>query len=263
MENGSSTSGSICVSAIDVGKGDCILLQAGDAAALIDTGYDKTSGNVLAFLREKGVAHLEFVIITHYDRDHIGGMRAIGETIAIDKVYLPNYSGADKHYRTLMDSLEQLGLATQSVSDELSLKLGEASLTVFPSTVRFVVDAKGDEGNDNDLSLVTTLVAGSDSYLFAGDLEEDGLAAYLNGAPGALGCFDILKMPCHGKKSSLTDEFLERVQPQIVIITDSEDDPADKKVLKLLKETGAAVYRTATSGTVRVASSGAGDYSIS
>ena len=75
-EQGASSMGKedgACVSFIDVGKGDCILLQSGQSAALIDTGYDRTSGEVISFLRKKGVGHLEFLIITHYDRDHVGG----------------------------------------------------------------------------------------------------------------------------------------------------------------------------------------------
>ena len=70
--------GCVRVSFIDVGKGDCILLQSGQSAALIDTGYDRTSNGVLSFLRGRGVDRLEFLIITHYDRDHVGGIRAIG-----------------------------------------------------------------------------------------------------------------------------------------------------------------------------------------
>lgn len=254
-----STHGNVCVSVIDVGKGDCILLEVDGRAALIDAGYDKTSGKVLAHLRGRGVSQLEFLIITHYDRDHIGGTRAIGEELGVNVVYLPAYEGADKHYTALMAAIDNLGLRTQSVAEALSLTLGGASLAIFPSGVEFVPNAKGNEGNDNDLSLVTTLTYGADSYLFTGDLEEDGLQVYLRGDHGR---FDVLKVPHHGEKSPLTDELVDDVQPRIAVITDSADDPADKKVLKLLQAGGAEVYRTGSDGTVIVESDGKGSYAV-
>ena len=248
------------VSFIDVGKGDCILLQSGQSAALIDTGYDRTSGEVLSFLRGKGIDHLEFLIITHYDRDHVGGVRAIGGAVAIDAVYLPAYVGADKNYRSLMSAIEDLGLTARRVNEVLSLELGNALLSVYPSSVAFVPDAKGDEGNDNDLSLVTSLTCNGDSFIFTGDLEEDGIGAYLDAGHGR---FDVLKVPCHGEKCPCTEEFLEDVQPRIAIITDSADDPAAKKTLKLLTERGVDVYRTSIDGTIAVQANGAGDYAVS
>lgn len=252
--------GNVRVSFIDVGKGDCILLQSGQSAALIDTGYDRTSNEVLSFLRERGVDHLELLIITHYDRDHVGGVRAIGSEIAIDMVYLPAYEGVDKNYRTLMSAIETLGLPTRRIDKTLPLQLGDAHLSINPSGVTFVPDAKGDEGNDNDLSLVTSLTCGADTFILTGDLEKDGIEAYLNVGYGR---FDVLKVPCHGEKCSCTVEFLEDVQPQIAIITDSVDDPAAKKTLKLLAEKGIDTYRTSVDGTIVVQGDGAGNYTVS
>jgi len=254
------STGDVCVSFIDVGKGDCILLQAGDSSALIDAGYEDTSVKVLSHLREHGVDHLDCLIITHYDRDHIGGVRPIGNALPIDVVYLPGYEGSDKNYRALMASVKDLGLAAKQVDEEVSLKLGEAVLDVFPSDVAYVPGTKGEEGNDNDLSLVVTLTFKNDSYFFAGDLEKEGLEAYLEHPHGR---FDVLKMPHHGQKSPLTDELLESVRPKVAVITDGSDDPASKKTLKMLDEIGADSYCTSSTGTVVVKSDGTGRYSVS
>ena len=248
------------VSFIDVGKGDCVLLQSGASAALIDAGYSDTADKVLSYLSACGVKTLDFLIITHYDKDHIGGVGAIGEELAIGTVYLPGYEGSDKHYLALMAEIERLGLSTQRVTQEFSLELGDAVIDVFPSGVTYVPGVDGDEGNDNDMSIVASLASGNDSYLFAGDLEKEGLAAYLDERHGR---FDVLKVPHHGRKCALTDEFLEDVQPKIAVITDSIDDPADKKTLKLLDEIGADIYRTSDSGTIAVQSDGTGNYSVS
>lgn len=253
-------SANICVSCIDVGKGDCILVQAGGKAVLIDTGYEKTSAKVVAYLRAAGVKRLDALVITHYDRDHVGGTRELGRTFAIDEALLPGYVGADKPYRTLTDAVLDLGLRAHPVSQVRSLKMGEAVLTVYPTSLTYVPDAKGNEGNDNDLSLVITLVLGKDSYLFAADLEDEGIDAYLEAAHGT---FDVIKMPQHGNKSGNADELLEDVRPQVALITDGADDPADKKILKLLSNAGIDTYRTSVNGTIVVRSDGTGSYDVS
>ena len=250
----------IRVAAIDVGKGDCILVQAGGSSALIDAGYGGTSDEVVSYLRNQGVGRLEFLVITHYDKDHVGGIRAIGKAFDIGMIYLPGYKGADKQYRTAMDAVDGLGVPTQSVTQEQSLKLGDASFAIVPTSLTYIPNASGGEGNDNDLSLVAALTFRNDSYLFAGDLEKEGIDAYLKGNRGR---FDVLKMPHHGEKSGGTDEFLEDVQPKIAIVTDSADDPADKKTLKLLDNCGADTYCTSACGTVVVESNGTGSYSVS
>ena len=257
-EGGSQVNG-VRVSVIDVGKGDCILLQSGSSAALIDSGYADTANKVLSYLRAQGVKNLDFIVLTHYDRDHIGGVGPIAEELPVGEVYLPGYEGSDKNYRTLMAAIERLGLSTRQVTKDLSLKLGDAKLDLFPSSVKYVPGKGGDEGNDNDMSLVASLISGNDSYLFAGDLEKEGIEAYLDKRHGH---FDVLKMPHHGQRCSLTDELLEDVQPKIAVITDSSDDPADKKTLKLLDEIGADTYSTSKSGTIVIQGDGAGNYSV-
>lgn len=248
------------VAIIDVGKGDCILVRAGGSSALIDTGYEDTSDEVVSYLRDQGVDQLDYLVITHYDKDHIGGIRAIGKAFDVDAIYLPGYRGADKQYRMAMDAVDSLGVPTQLVADEQALKLGDASFVILPSRLAYIPNADGGEGNDNDLSLVVELIYKNDSYLFAGDLEKEGIDAYLKGGGGR---FDVLKMPHHGEKSGNTDDLLADVQPKIAIVTDSAEDPADKKTLKQLKNCGADTYCTSACGTIVVESNGAGSYSVS
>jgi beta-lactamase superfamily II metal-dependent hydrolase len=251
--------GGVRVSCIDVGKGDCILVQAGQKAVLIDTGYEDTGNEVLTYLGNQGVQRLDVLILTHYDKDHIGGPRPIAGVVTVDQVLLPGYVGADKNYKTTVAAVDDLGLAVQPVTEELTIALGEARMSVYPPGVAYVSDAHGDEGNDNDASLVVALRCGNDSYLFVGDLEEEGIDAYL---AAGLGHFDVLKMPHHGEKASNIDELLDDVQPEIALITDGADDPADKKTLKALKKHDVDTYQTSVDGTIVVESDGTGSYEV-
>lgn len=247
------------MSIVDVGRGDCILIRAGTSSVLIDTGYAETSDAVVAFLRAKGVGAIDHLLITHYDRDHVGGLRAVGRAFGVAHVWLPNYVGGDKQYRSVVSAVDELGLPARAVEGRTVLPVGKATLTVHPTALAYVPDAKGDEGNDNDLSLVVELAHGKDSYLFAGDLEEDGIDAFLR---AGLGRFDVLKVPHHGERSGSTDDLIAAVSPRLAVITDGAKDPADKKTLKLLQQAGADTYRTSRQGTIVVRSDGSGTYEV-
>ena len=251
--------GNLRVSCIDVGKGDCILVQSGASSALIDTGYKKTAGEVISYLKGQGVSKIDALVLTHYDKDHVGGFREIAQAFPVDAVYIPEYEGADKNYDETIQAARDLGLPTQPVVKELGFKLDEAQLTVFPSGVAYVPDAKGDEGNDNDASLVVAMSHGKDSYLFAADLEEEGVDAYLRGNHGR---FDVLKMPHHGHKGDNTEDLLDDVRPKIALITDSFDEPVAKKTLKTLEKRDIDAYCTSYDGTIVVTSDGEGNYEV-
>ena len=249
----------LTVSYIDVGKGDCILIEADGKAVLIDTGYEDTSDDVLSYLRGQGVSQLQRIIITHYDRDHVGGLRAIAEALPVEEVCLPNYEGADKNYQTVTDAIGSLDLSAHQVTKEEVLQLGDAALTIIPTSLTYEKGQGNGEGNDNDLSLVVTLTNRDDSYLFAGDLEKKGIDAYLDGARGTFG---VLKMPHHGEWCGKTDDLVEDTSPRIAIITDGEDDPAEKKTLEHLEDARIDTYRTSTDGTIVVESHGLADYTV-
>lgn len=257
-ETSTATEGS-CVSFIDVGKGDCILIEADGKAALIDTGYKETSSKVLDYLHKRGVEQLEFIILTHYDRDHVGGLGAIAQALPTGEVCLPNYEGGDKNYDDVVSTVQRLKLNARQATEGTAYDLGEAHLSVTPTSLTYKIDKGEDEGNDNDLSLVVALAYRNDSYLFAGDLEKEGIDAYLNASQGS---FDVLKMPHHGKKNGRTDELIEDATPKVAVITDSKDDPADKKVLDLLKDAGVDSYRTSSNGTIVINGDGTSGYAI-
>ena len=247
------------VTFFDVGKGDCILLEQDGAFMMIDAGYDETSGDVIAFLEEQGATALEALIITHYDKDHVGGAAAVVNAVPVKQVYLPGYEGHSKYYTALMKALVENDLPYRQVKEDVSFALSGVSIAVYASAVEYVYDGTK-EGNDNNVSLVIAASYGQDSYLFAGDLEKAGISAYLEAGRGA---FDVVKMPHHGSKKKNTDDFIADVQPKIAVITDSAADPAEAETLELLADAGADVYRTGQLGTVVITSTGRGTYSVS
>ena len=76
---------------IDVGKGDCILIRSENHTVMIDTGYKETADDVFDFLDSSGVSEIDALILTHYDKDHIGGAKEVLSRYQVDKIYVPDY----------------------------------------------------------------------------------------------------------------------------------------------------------------------------
>ena len=257
-DTGAGEAGQLRVTFLDVGKGDCILLEKDGAFALIDAGYADSADDVTALLKERGAETLEAFIITHYDKDHVGGAAAVINAVAVRQLYLPGYEGHNKHYTALMKAVVENDQPYRQVTEDVAFTLAGVDVTVFASSVAYYYDG-AEEGNDNDVSLVVSAVYGKDSYLFAGDLEKAGISAYLAAGHGT---FDVVKMPHHGDCKKNTDDFIAAVQPRIAVITDSADEPAENETLSLLTMANAKTYRTSVNGTIAFTSAGDGTYTV-
>lgn len=73
----------LTVTFFDVGKGDCILLECDGHAAMIDAGFDNTANDILSALADKGIDTLDFLLLTHMDKDHVGGADKFLENLTI------------------------------------------------------------------------------------------------------------------------------------------------------------------------------------
>ena len=245
----------LTITAIDVGKGDCILVESGECTVMIDAGYEKTSGDVLSWLSEHGVEKLDVLIISHFDKDHVGGAADVIRNVPTERVYLPDYIGTSKKYKNMMAALEETKVPYRQVSKESGFRLGDMSWKLYPSGISF------DGDNDNDCSLAASVRCGFSSAFFAGDLEEDGIASFLEKYK-VLRSFDILKMPHHGNHEDNTEDLLALVKPKIALITDGNERRASGNTLDLLKEQNAKVYSSAENGTIIVRSQKDGEYTV-
>ena len=247
------------VTVMDVGKGDCILLSKGGSHVMIDTGYEETADKVIAAMRQNGADHLDALIITHYDKDHVGGTKAILANFPVGQIYLPGYEGEGKQYSATTYTVRQSGVQAAKVTEDISFTLSGVSYEIFATSLSFIPGEAGKEGNDNDVSLAVAVHQGEDSFLFAGDIENDGIAAFLAAGRGT---YDVVKMPHHGQNEKNSDEFIEQVKMKIAVITDSEEEPVKKKMLKMLQGIGADIYCSSANGRITITCTGDGTYDV-
>ena len=183
----------LTVTFLDVGKADCILLEAEGRAAMIDAGNQGDAEEILALLSAKGISSLDFLLLTHLDKDHIGGADALIESVPIGTIYAPDYDKGNKQYDQYIAALTAAGIEPVHPTEPVDLTLGQAQITLLPG-------AQAEYEESNDYSIFLELLYGQTSFLFAGDAEETRLAEYL--ASPDLRRYDVLKVPHHAPARS-------------------------------------------------------------
>lgn len=238
--------GALTVTVFEMGKADAILLHTENAAVLIDAGTNKGGDLLAARVLEKGVRRLDCVVLTHFDKDHVGGADKVLKALPVDRVLVPDYVSDSKQYRQYAQAASEAGVAPETVKAETAFDLDGVSYTVLPAGEPY--------SEENDLSLVVLAVHGQSRALFAGDCENPRLEALTR--RGGLQA-DLLKVPHHGDYERMLAPFLDEVMPVYAVLTDSDDEPADERVTAMLEEMGAEVFSTRDGETV-FKSAGAG-----
>ena len=233
-----------------VGKADAIVARCGGDCLVIDTGEEDDGADLVRFLRRQGAERVDVLIITHFDKDHVGGAARLLEQLEVGRILTPDYESENPACAAFFEALERCHLAPERLRESVSLSLGSAGLLVEPSAG--CVPA-GDGGQDNNLSLITTLTHGDLRLVFAGDAEKQRIREWLAG-DSAQPC-DFLKVPHHGVYGAGLRELFSQLDPAYAVICSSEKNPADEKTLALLEKQGAQVFQT-RDGDVWVASDG-------
>ncbi len=221
-----------------LGKADCSLLSFDGMNVLIDAGEEDDGDDILAELRKLKVEKLDLVILTHFDRDHIGGFPDIADSLPVENVVLPDYVRDSDYYRAMEDAIGSHGIPVQRLSADASLTLDRAGLTIWTSTKSY----DPEKGNDNQMSLVTSVSFDQVRLLFLADAEGGWLKDLCYGGY-ELGC-DVIKIPCHGKWQKNIPALLALSLPSYAIVTDSDKNPADEKTLDALNTMDIKTYRT-------------------
>lgn len=225
--------------ALNVGKGDCLLLQSGATLYLIDTAKAENWGMVSNALKQMNITRLDGVIVTHTDSDHAGGAWALAMSgIEVGGWYAPQYfSGVKekKHPLKLAAKLRNEDVTWLKAGDTLPLE--NASLTVIgPLSLN---------EKENCNSLVLLAEGGDGRMLLTGDMEFPEEEELLEA--GLIPNCQVLKIGNHGENDATSEALVRQVRPEVAVISTNTvaepDTPADR-VMSLLAGYGATVYQT-------------------
>ena len=231
---------------LDVGQADSTLITIDGYTMLIDTGNDSDGYYITEFLKAQNINKIDYLIITHFDEDHMGGAYKVLEELDIGVLYMPNNSSKTQTYQTFIDAINQNNInVDQSLvaSKDVQYSLGNSSWKVL--------NISGDTLNDS--SIVVELSYKDTKYLFMGDATtnvEDKVE---------WNEVDVLKIGHHGSDTSTSQKFLDEVKPKYAIISVGENNgyglPAEKIINRLL-ENNITIYRTDKDNTIWITSDG-------
>ena len=220
----------------DAGKADAILLTTANSAVLIDAGEKGFGKTILAYLEEKGVTHLDYLIVTHFDQDHVGGAAKVLEGVTVGTVLQSNQPKDSKEYEKYIEALNITGIVPVTVREIYEFTLDGVSYAIDPPR-----KSEYNEDKSNNSSLIVSVTNGDDSFLLTGDAQTERLAEFLDTNRKA---YDVLKLPHHGKDEPLLEPLLESVKPSYAVITSSEVEPESEEVLKVLEQAGIRLLLT-------------------
>lgn len=241
--------GDMAVHFIDVGQGLAILVQSGGENLLYDGGNRSHADEVVQYLKNQQVETINYMISSHYDEDHLGGLVKCLDNFEVEHVLGSDYVHTSDLFNTFMNTATAHAIIVEYPSVGDTYEFGTGSFTVMAPD--------GISQNSNDNSVVIRLVNGNNSFMFMGDAEEtseqDMISTGMN-----LDC-DVLSLGHHGSASSTSWDLLEAASPSWAVIScglnNSYGHPAAETMGKL-SDMDIPVFRTDDQGTVIALSDG-------
>ncbi len=233
---------------ISTGNSDSILISDNGKYAMIDGADNDDEQFLVDYLNKLGINELEYLILTHPDADHSGGLDAIVKNFKVNQVFVGNGKADTKTYKSFIQACIDKKLQPSVPLADKTFTLGNGSFQFFNQKAQY------DDVNDN--SLVALYVNGSNKFLFTGDSGKEVEATL---PLKDIGKIDVLKIGHHGSKTSSSDAFIKAITPKYAVICCGKDNKyghPHKETTATLNKYKITTYRTDLNGTVKVTSDG-------
>lgn len=234
---------------IDVGQGDCVLLECDGQYAIIDSGDSDAWEHIRGYLDEMGVKRLELAFISHIHADHTGSMYRILREYPVGKVILPDMEKGPEpttfSYEKILIAIEEEHMDWEIAAIGAEYPLGSGSVHILGNGI--VTE------NQNDISTALRFDAGDLHFVTTGDGEKELEQALLEG--GANLKANLFKAAHHGSSTSNSLPFLEAVHPELVVAScgiDNEYGHPHGETVAACETVGAKLLRTDRDGSVTV-----------
>lgn len=240
-QNQEQTSHDATLHFIDTGNSDAILIQQGEVAALIDGGDNDDEALVADYIKAQGITRLEYVIATHPDADHIGGLDAVISQLEVGKVLVGNGKVTTKTYTDFIEAIMDKGLSPSVPLLYSEFPLGEAALKIV---------SVANEKDPNNCSLVILYTYGQNKVLFMGDADQS-IEKSLD--IKQIGDVDLIKVGHHGSKTSSNFDFMKAISPEYAVITCGTSNKyghPNKETIETLEKLNITIYRTDERGDI-------------
>ncbi len=241
---------------VDVEQGDCTLIQTENNKTILIDGGGNTNSDIgknvlIPYLLNKKINYIDYVIISHFDTDHVGGILTLLETFKTSKVIIGKQYENSENLENFINIINKKKIETIIVKKGDRITLDDATYLdiLWPDEKNIITS-----NLMNNESLICKLNYNNFSMLFSGDIEKEVEEKIIKDKNAVLKS-DILKVAHHGSKTSSTQEFIKKVQPKISLIGVGQNNKfghPSYSTLENLKKIGSIIYRTDINGEITI-----------
>ena len=245
-------SGVVDVYVFGLQSADAIVITTENYVVMIDTGERQHGRTIAEELFSKGIFQVDYLIITHFDRDHVGGAYDIIRFLGVNNIIVPNYQRISNSTRRFEEAKERLSIEAYTLTETIRLNLDDVELVIYPSGLDFFVFGNEEDENDynvdivapreNDFSIIVTMEHGENNFIFAGDAMAVRLAEILEVEEITNTNFDFVKLAHHGRFNRNSEDFLHAINPRYAVSTCCFERPIDERIVGILQELNTEIF---------------------
>lgn len=242
------TPGGLTVHYLDVGQGNAILVQSEGQSMLIDGGARHSSSFVVSYLEKQKIEKLDYILISHFDEDHLSGAVGALHKFPVDTLITPDYEADSNIFQSYKKVVEEKGYESIHPHQGQEFFLGSAKFRII-SPVSY-----GHEDENQD-SVGIILENGEQKFFIGGDIGLESEKEILESGVDIQA--DIMLMNHHG--SHVSEEFFRKIDPSYSVISCGKDNKYGhprQDTMELLKKYDVPVFRTDLQGTILMYSDG-------
>jgi len=231
---------------------DAILITTENYVVMIDTGENQHRDYIQSHFVRQNIYIIDYMIITHFDRDHVGGAHHLISNFEVRNVIVPNYSRESRSVERFNEALNYSESIVDVLTEKITISLDDILFVVLPSHLSYFAfggsrDSYEEDNTlpaprENDFSIVVHMAHGNNNFLFTGDAMAERLDGLSEMEEITNVDFDFLKVPHHGRQNKRSEEFINTKNPRYAVITCCFERPADERVIDALEYVGAQIF---------------------
>ena len=241
---------------VDVGQGDCtFIVTPKNKTILIDGGgslsdsFDVGKKTLIPYLLDRGYASLDYVMISHFDQDHVGGILTVLEGLKVKNVIISKQREKSQQYSEFMRIIKKkkINVIVVERGNRVKIEDGIYFDILWPQKEQI----KDNILNNN--SIVAKLHYNEFSMLFTGDIEQEAEKILIQNNTNLK--VDVLKVAHHGSNTSSMKEFVKTVKPRVALIGVGKNNNfghPDSEVLNRFKQINTKIFRTDENGEINI-----------
>ncbi|MFP4371109.1 MAG: DNA internalization-related competence protein ComEC/Rec2 [Halanaerobium sp.] len=239
-----------------VGQGDGILIQfPGGKNMLVDTGPPGIDGrnveySIISYLNYLGLSKIDYLMISHFDADHAGGISHLLRRKKINNLLIPPFKEKTIFHNLLAEELINKNIKLNYLTADMSFEISECRIDILNPEPDLIKEDR------NENSIVFLLTYQKNKFLFTGDISKKGEARIIENYE--LPKIDILKAGHHGSRTSSGEILLDALKPELAVVSVGKNNfgHPSAEVIERFEEKSIKYLRTDKKGMIKVISDG-------